>query len=105
METLKIGEYIYYRRTGNPADNLTLYRFPVDELQRYGLAQSEVPYLKAPSEDADEEELEKFEALERDFPEEVLFSLEDLVEYYRDFALADERIKDFVERIKEFVEL
>ena len=47
----------------------------------------------------------KFEALERDFPEEVLFELEDLVEYYRDFALHDERIKDFVERIKEFVEL
>ena len=48
--------------------------------------------------------LEKFAELERDFPEEVLFSIEDLVQYYRDYALADERIKDFVERIKEFIE-
>ena len=36
-EPVKIGDYIYYRQVDNPADNLTLYAFPVDELQRYGL--------------------------------------------------------------------
>jgi len=64
-----------------------------------------VPYLKEPSDDLDDEEMERYQALERDFPEEVVFSLEDLVAYYRDFALSDERIKDFVERIKGFIEL
>ena len=35
-EPIKVGEYIYYRNHNNPADSLTLYRFPVQELQRYG---------------------------------------------------------------------
>ena len=29
---LRIGDYIYYRRFDNPADALTLYRFPLEEL-------------------------------------------------------------------------
>jgi hypothetical protein len=29
---VKIGEFIYYRRVDNPADCLTLYRFPMEHL-------------------------------------------------------------------------
>lgn len=34
-----------------------------------------------------------------EFPEMVVFSIGDLKEFYESFALRDERIKDFVERI------
>lgn len=84
---------------------MTLYRFPIDELDKYGLKSSEVPYFRKPSiDDLDEETEEHYLKLEKEFPEDVLFSLSDLVEFYDNFALRDERIKEFVEKIKSFVE-
>lgn len=56
VDPIQIGEYIYYRKVDNPADSLSLYRFPADELQRYGL-KNEVPYLRKPLEDLSEEQL------------------------------------------------
>ena len=32
---IRIDDYIYYRRTENPAECLSLYRFPVKELPRW----------------------------------------------------------------------
>jgi hypothetical protein len=29
---IRIGDYIYYRRIDNPADAITVYRFPIEEL-------------------------------------------------------------------------
>jgi hypothetical protein len=40
VSPIKIGEHIYYRNFDNPADAMTLYRFPVVELQKYGFTQS-----------------------------------------------------------------
>ena len=37
------------------------------------------------------------------FPEEVVFSLKDITEYYSSFASKDPRIKEFVERITDQV--
>ena len=82
VEPIQIGEYIYYRRAENAADNLTLYRFPVSELQKYGL-KNEVPYLRKPStDDLDEEQQEEYSRLEQEFPEKTLFNLSDLVNFY-----------------------
>lgn len=88
----------------NPADSLTIYRFPVTELERFGFQLGQVPYLKQPFNPEDEEEMEKFRAREREWPEEVVFSFGDLVELYRDHAEHDPRIKSFVETVKEYVE-
>ena len=52
----------------------------------------------------DEDELEKYKHLEENLPEEIVFDLGDFVEFYRSYALEDERIKEFVEKIKDFVE-
>jgi hypothetical protein len=30
VNAVTIGEHIYYRRIGNPADSMTLYRYPTD---------------------------------------------------------------------------
>jgi uncharacterized protein (DUF433 family) len=49
-----------------------------------------------------DETKEKSETLE-DFPEETVFSIEDFQQYYQDFATRDPRIKEFVERITDFV--
>ena len=46
IEPLRVAEWIYYRKVDNSADAMTLYRFPVDELQRYGFELGQVPYLK-----------------------------------------------------------
>ena len=40
---VRIGDYIYYRRVDNPADAITLYRFPIDELKRRGYSEGEIP--------------------------------------------------------------
>jgi hypothetical protein len=34
---------MYYRKVDNPADAITLYRFPLDELKRRGYYEGEVP--------------------------------------------------------------
>lgn len=47
IEPLKVGEWIYYRKADNPADAMSLYRFPVEDLQRYGFKLGQVPYLKS----------------------------------------------------------
>jgi hypothetical protein len=107
LEPIKIGDFIYYRRFDNPADNLTLYRFPVDELQSYGLSRGEVPYLKESEkglEDLHEDELAAWQKKKDNFPEDVVFHLRDIVAFYQDFALKDERIKEFVEKLKEYIE-
>ena len=86
---------MYYRRFDNPADALTVYRFPVEELRGRGCSEGEVPNLRV-NEDGESEKLE-------DFPEQPVFSLADLKEFYRDFATKDPRIKEFVERMTDFV--
>ena len=48
---------------------------------------------------------EKWKQLEEEFPEEIVFSLADLVQFYEDNAETDERIKEFVEKIKDCFEL
>ena len=64
-----------------------------------------MPYLRKPStDDLEEEQQEEYFRLEQEFPEETLFNLSDLVNFYQDFALSDQRIKDFVEKIKSFIE-
>ena len=108
LEPIKIDDYIYYRRFDNPADSLTLYRFPVDELEKYGCSQGEVPFFKSPYrdiEEMDEEDQVKYKKLEEEFPEEIVFQIGDLVTFYQDCAIKDERIKEFVEKLKEYVEL
>lgn len=81
---IRIGEYIYYRKLDNPADCLSLYRFPIESLKERGFSEGEVPYRKEG---------------DNDFPEEVVFSVRDLTIYYKDFAMIDERMKIFVEKI------
>ena len=95
MLPIRVGDFIYYRRFDNPADSMTLYRFPIDELKERGLKESEVPQMKINHDNDPEFKAETIE----EFPEEVVFSLSDLKEFYASFALKDERIKDFVERI------
>ena len=96
---LRIGDYIYYRRVDNPADAITLYRFPLDELKRRGYSEGEVPQLMT---NPDGDPTIKEETID-EFPEEVVFSIGDLKEYYQNFATKDERIKDFVERVTDQV--
>jgi hypothetical protein len=92
---IRIGDYIYYRRFENPADSLTVYRFPLEELKACGLNEGQVPNLRL-SEDENVESIE-------DFPEQPVFGLGDMKEFYHDFAGKDPRIKDFVERVADFV--
>lgn len=40
----RMGDYIYYRKFDNPADSLTLYRFPIDKLAQWGFKEGEVPF-------------------------------------------------------------
>ena len=88
---IKIGNYIYYRNINNQADALTLYRFPIDELQSRGFTQGDIPFQKGD---------------EVDFPEEESFNLKDLTLCYQDFTMLDERFKAFVEKLTDltFVE-
>ena len=37
---VRIGDYVYYRRFDNPADAITLYRFPLEELKARGLSEA-----------------------------------------------------------------
>ena len=32
---IRIDEHLYYRRLGNLADSMTLYRFPIDQLAKW----------------------------------------------------------------------
>lgn len=82
---------------------MTLYRFPEDELERYGFTLADTPYMMDPDSE-DEDSIAKHAILEKEFPEEVIFELSDFVTFYRNYALEDERIKEFVEKIKGFVE-
>lgn len=82
---IRVGDFIYYRRFDNPADCMTLYRFPLDELKERGLKESEVPLMKLNHDNDPEIKAETIE----EFPEEVVFSLGDLKEYYANFATKD----------------
>ena len=95
---VRIGDYVYYRKFDNPADAMTLYRFPLEEQRARGLTEGQMPLIRV----SDDETIEKSESAE-DFPEEVVFSIADLKQYYADFAQRDARIKDFVERVTDFV--
>lgn len=63
---VRIGDFIYYRRIENPADQLTLYRFPVDELQPRELGEGDLPQLQMAHDEV--EDVQKSEDL-KDFPE------------------------------------
>ena len=39
---IKIDEHIYYRRFDNPADSLSLYRFPIEKLPDWQPDQTEL---------------------------------------------------------------
>lgn len=84
---IKLGDHLYYRNVTNPADSLTLYRFPANELQRYGIKDGEMPFLREPVDSEDEEAMEIFREREKDWPEEVVFSFGDLIDYYRENAV------------------
>lgn len=90
---VRIGDFVYYRKFDNPADSMTLYRLPLDEQKARGLSEGEMPRLTLSDEQPAEE----------NFPEEVVFSISDLKQYYADFAQRDPRIKEFVERVTDFV--
>lgn len=114
-----IDNYIYYRRNDNPAEVLTLFRFPVDQLKQwhqdnFDLTSAgainellgDVPkYPKDPDVDPDLSNKERLETNKRNeqFPEETVFSINDLANLYEGFAAEDERIKNFVEKVVEFV--
>ena len=51
---------------------------------------------------SDDENVEKSETIE-DFPEEPVFSIADLTQFYENFATKDPRIKEFVEKITDFI--
>ena len=55
-EPVKVGDYIYYRRADNAADNMTLYNFPCSELQKFGIHEGEVPVEPTPNTTTDSEE-------------------------------------------------
>lgn len=69
---MSIGDYIYYRRFDNPADSMTLYRFPKEQLEKYGFKEGEVPHMKV------QDDLTKPPEDQEAFPEETVFSLADL---------------------------
>jgi hypothetical protein len=51
----------------------------VEEMEKYGL-KNEVPYMRKPStDDLEEEQIEEYERLSQEFPEQTLFELSDLV--------------------------
>ena len=122
---IKIDQHVYYRRIDNPADSLTVYRFPVDELPKWQANQvgfigeelqpqqasafsGEVPsYPSDPelNDHLDYTQIEAAKAFNKTFPEEEIFSLRDLTAFYEKYARHDERIKAFVEKITEFVRL
>ena len=62
-------------------------------------------YPKDPDNDPDLSNKERLEANKRNeqFPEETVFSINDLANLYECFAAQDERIKNFVEKVVEFV--
>jgi hypothetical protein len=64
---VRIGEYIYYRRFENPADAITLYRFPIEELKNRGLSEGQLPNLNVNHDDM----IENSETIS-DFPEETV---------------------------------
>lgn len=69
---------------------MTLYRFPSDKLHSFNVERGELPSPTVEN--------------VKEFPEETIFSLVDLVDLYKKYALQDERIKDFVEKLKDIVE-
>ena len=95
---IRIGDYIYYRRFDNPAESINLFRFPIAELKSRGLSEGQIPTLQVKKDSLHEEH----ESID-DFPEEAVFSIGDLKQFYADFAQRDPRIKEFVESITDFV--
>ena len=99
---VKIDDYIYYRRVDNPADSLTLYRFPVDELPNWQvdghdvIGKDESPmqasafscnipsYPQDPELDDkfDHARIEEIKKHNETFPEEEIFKLRDLTLFY-----------------------
>jgi len=64
-------------------------------LKARGFKEGEIPIMK---DNHDGDPSVRAETIEK-FPEEIVFGIEDLKEYYSNFATKDPRIKDFVERI------
>ena len=78
---LLIDSYLYFRRIENPADSLSIYRVPAE-----GHDLGETPKLDSPL-------------------LETVFSLKDLINFYETYAMHDERIKMFCEKITDRVKL
>lgn len=92
---VRIGEYIYYRKFENPADALTIYRFPIEELEKRNFSEGEVPYERF----KENNDIQKPES----FPEEAIFSLADLNLLYKHYSLKDESIKTFIESLSSII--
>ena len=75
---VRIGDWMYYRKVDNPADAITLYRFPLEELKQRGYSEGEVPKIRI---NPDGDPSVKEETID-EFPEETVFSIVDLKEYY-----------------------
>ena len=76
---IQINNYFYYRNILNPEDSLTIYRYPVSKVKVEDRG-------KSPS-----QRLQEYE--------EVIFSLSDLTPMYDRFALQNDTIKRFIEKI------
>ena len=74
-----IDGYLYFRNILNPADSMTLYRHPAEGVKDLG----EVPIITDAT--------------------EIIFSLNDIIKFYKNYALRDQRIKQFCEKITEMV--
>ncbi|CDW77077.1 oligopeptidase b [Stylonychia lemnae] len=98
---VRIGEFLYYRRFENPADSMTIYRFPIDAHKIRGHVEGELPYMWINHDNF--EQVEKSETA-KEFPEQILFEVQDLTLLYKEFALRDENIKTFIENITEMLQ-
>ena len=74
-----IDDFLYFRKIDNIADSLTLYRRPAQ-----GQELGEVPSIDGPE-------------------VEIMFSLKDLIKFYGTYAVYDDRIKEFCEKITQMV--
>jgi len=77
---IQVGDHVYYRKIDNVADNMTIYRYPANRVQR-----GEMP------------------TKDLDLYEEIAFSLPDLYHYYEEFGSQSEMIREFVEKLRDVI--
>ena len=78
---VQFGDYMYYRNIINMADNFTIYRYPASKI-------AEKDRAKIPTKDLD-------------INEQVVFRLKDLTPFYDNYALRNQAIKEFVEKMSD----